>query len=109
MTARADSIPAYPSLSRFFKYQTLHIALTVAHLLPDFYRDEDIVAVPVPEGGMAYAEFLHHLLLGEQDLLCRADHSRKQLRLCGLDCLSNQLNEVFKFDIKRNAGHATVD
>lgn len=109
MTARADSIPAHPSLSRLFKNETLHIALAVAHLLPDFYWDEDIVAVPVPEGGVAHAEFLHHLLLGKQDLLCCADHSRKQLRLCGLDCLSYQLNEVFKFDIERNAGHATVD
>ena len=58
---------------------------------------------------MAHAEFLHHLLLGKQDLLCRADHRGKKLRLCGLDSLSYQLNEVFKFDIERNAGHATVD
>ena len=45
-----------------------------------------LAAALTNEGGVAHAEFLHHLLLGEQNLLCRADHGGKKLGFDSCGC-----------------------
>lgn len=85
-------------------YLTLAVTCTAVH----FEGVQFSALNHVPDGGLAHAELLCRLFLGERFVFLRFHENGEKTLSCGFYCVHYQLMEVGKVDGEENIGRIRV-